>query len=171
MIAEDRTMVSKEQTFERRGGDPSPDATGDGNSSAELEALVRELRTDLRSIYGSLKRTVFVEWQRLRLRAVDTFFRAAFFLCLLGFALAATISASLYVVRGIRNGLFAWSGSEWIGDLAGGIVILAVSLGGCLLVRARLRNDIVRQTKRALVPKPPESKSPSREPKTSASKA
>jgi hypothetical protein len=150
-------MVSKEQTFERRGGTPSPDATGDGNSSAELEALVRELRSDLRSIYGSLKRTVFVEWQRLRLRAVDTFFRAAFFLCLLGFALAATISASLYVVRGIRNGLVAWSGADWVGDLAGGLVILGVSLGACLLVRMHLRHDIVRQTRRALMPQPPKS--------------
>jgi hypothetical protein len=164
-------MVSKEQTFERRGGTPSPDATGEGNSSAELEALVRELRTDLRSIYGSLKRMVFVEWQRLRLRAVDTFFRAAFFLCLLGFALAATISASLYVVRGIRNGLHAWSGSEWIGDLAGGIVILAVSLGGCLLVRTRLRNDIVRQTKRALVPRKPDPQETPSKTETSPAKA
>jgi len=144
-------MVSKEQAFERRGGTPESDATDSGDASIELEALVRELRTDLRSIYGSLKRTVFVEWQRLRLRAVDAFFRAAFFLCLLGFALAATISASLFIVRGIRNGLVALSGAEWVGDLAGGLVILAVSLGGCLAVRVHLRNDIVRQARRAFV--------------------
>jgi hypothetical protein len=145
-------MVSKEQTFERRGGAPAPDATGAGNSSAELEALVRELRSDLRSIYGSLKRTVFVEWQRLRLRAVDGFFRAAFFLCLLGFALAASISASLLVVRGVRMALVAWSKTEWFGDLAGGFVILGLALGGCLAVRMHLRRDIVRQTRRALIP-------------------
>jgi hypothetical protein len=144
-------MYSKEKTFERRGGAPEPDATGSEDASVELEALVRELRSDLRSIYGSLKRMVFVEWQRLRLRAVDAFFRAAFFLCLLGFALAATISSSLFIVHGIRNAVLAWSGSEWVGDLGGGLVILAVVLGGCLAVRAHLRHDIVRKARRAFI--------------------
>lgn len=146
-------MVSKEQTFERRGGAPAPDATDAGNGSAELEALVRELRSDLRGIYGSLKRTMFVEWQRLRLRALDGFFRAAFFLCLLGFALAASISAALLVVRGVRMALVAWSETEWVGDLVGGVVILGVALGGCLAVRMHLRRDLVRQTRRALTPR------------------
>lgn len=144
-------MVSKEQTFERRGGSPAPDATGAGDS-AELQALVRSLRSDLRSVYGSLRRTVFVEWQRLRLRAVDAFFRAAFFICLLAFALTATISASILIVHGIRKAFAAWSGVEWAGDLGGGFVILAAILGACLGVRTHQRRSIVQQTRRALVP-------------------
>ena len=144
-------MVSREK-FERRGGPSFPDPTGEAASSVELEALVRELRAHARGIYGSLKRLVFVEWQRLRLRAVDGFFRAAFFLCLLGFALAGSITAAFMIVRGLRGSILAMSDVPWLGDLGAGLLILRISLGGCLAVRQHLRGSIVRETKRGLLP-------------------
>ncbi len=144
-------MVSREK-FERRGEAPLPDPTGEGASSVELEALVRELRANARGIYGSLKRLVFVEWQRLRLRAVDGFFRAAFFLCLLGFALAGSITSAFMIVRGLRGAILAMSDTPWLGDLGAGLLILGIALGGSLAVRIHLRNSIVRETRRGLHP-------------------
>jgi len=142
-------MYSREK-FERRGGTPSPDPTGEGTSSAELEALVRELRAHARGVYGSLKRLVFVEWQRLRLRAVDAFFRAAFFLCVLGFALAASITAAGMILRGIRGAILAVSDVPWMGDLGAGLLILVIALGAGLGIRQHLRSRIVHQTRRGL---------------------
>jgi len=147
-------MYSKEPTFERRGGAPSPDPKGEGASSVELEALVRELRTHVRGIYGSLKRAMFVEWQRLRLRAVDAFFRAAFFLCILVFALAASITAAVMILRGIRGAILAMSDLPWLGDLGAGLLILGIALGGSLAIRFHLRSQILRQTRRGLLPAP-----------------
>jgi hypothetical protein len=143
-------MYSKEQTFERRGGAPEPDATGSGDASAELEALVRELRSDLRSVYGSLKRIAFVEWQRMRLRAVDMFFRAAFILGLLGLVAIAGIAAGIYLMMGVRGALVAWTGVPWIGDLSTGLIVILGTLFGCLAVRRRVHNRILRRTKRRL---------------------
>lgn len=143
-------MVSREK-FERRGEAPSPDPTGEGASSVELEALVRELRVHARGIYGSLKRLVFVEWQRMRLRAVDGFFRAAFFLCVFGFGLAASVTAAFMIVRGLRGAILAMSGNAWLGDLGAGLLILGIALGGSLAVRFHLRGGIVRETRRGLI--------------------
>jgi hypothetical protein len=142
-------MYSKE-SFERRGGAPASDPTDEGASSVELEALVRELRVHARGVYGSLKRLVFVEWQRLRLRAVDAFFRAAFFLCVLGFALAASITAAVMILRGLRGAILAMSDTPWLGDLGAGLLILAIALGAGLAIRQHLRGRIVHQTRRGL---------------------
>jgi len=143
-------MVSREDKYERRGVDSAPETSAESDQPSELQSLLKGLRSDLRGMYGSLRRVVFVEWQRLRMRAVDTYFRAVFYICLLGFALAASISASLLVVSGIKGGIHAWSGAEWVGDFGAGLVIVAVLLIGGFMVRAHLRQEIVRDTKRAL---------------------
>lgn len=144
-------MVAREDVHDRRANGSAATGPDEAGREETLEAQLKELRGDLRGVYDSLRRVVFVEWQRLRLRAVDTYFGAVFYICLLGFAMAASVSASLLVVSGIKGGIHAWSGAEWIGDFGAGAVVIGMLLCGGLAVRAHLRHKIVREAKRALV--------------------
>ena len=131
-----------------RDGEPDPDATGQGSSPAELESLVKKLRSDLGGVHDGLKRAARVEWQRLKVRAVDAGFRAAFFLSLLAFAVSASITAAILIAAGIRGALAVWSRAGWVGDLGAGFAILGIAIGGALGVRAHLRNECVLGAKR-----------------------
>lgn len=126
-------------------------ASGDEPS---LDASASQLWADVQRVAVSARRVVFVESQRIHLFAVETYFRAAFYLCLLGFALTASIAASVFVVRGIHSALRAWTGVEWIGELGAGLVVLAVVFAGGRLVRANLSRTIVKRVRRRLEPPP-----------------
>jgi hypothetical protein len=116
-----------------------------------LDATLNALQTDVRRVLKGARRVVRMELQRLHLFAIETFFRTAFYICLLGFALTATISASLFVVRGVRGALLAWSGAEWVGELGAGAVVLGVISIGALTVRAQLRQKLMRRLRRSLL--------------------
>lgn len=139
-------MKKNEHADERRVSTEDPIETGSG----DMSALIATLRSDLHGIYGNVKRALYVEWQRLQLRAVDVFFRAAFYVCLLAFALTASVSAALLVVQGIKHALLAMTGAEWVGDLGAGLAVLAFVIVGGVAVRLHLRREIVRKTKRSL---------------------
>jgi hypothetical protein len=102
-------------------------------------------------VRDGIKRTLFVEWQRLRARAVDAFFRAAFGLCVLGFGLAASIAGALLIAGGLYQAIVMWTRVEWIGSLGAGIGILALAAGVGVAVRNRLRNESLDRAKRALI--------------------
>ena len=124
-----------------------------------IETLFAHTRAEITSLLSSLKRIAFVEWQGIRLRALDVFFRGAFFLCLLGFGLTASISASLMLVSGARGALQSWSGAGWVGELGAGTIVLSGVMLGGLGVRAALRIQLVRQAERRLErTAPPEAK-------------
>jgi hypothetical protein len=115
-----------------------------------MGALIEALRTDLRGLGNNLKQALYVEWQRAQLRAVDLFFRAALYTCLLGFGLTAAISASLLVVHGIQHALADMSGAEWVGELGAGFAVFAFILAAGLVARAQLRRQLVRKARRSL---------------------
>jgi len=131
-----------------RESGPQPDASGDGSPSAELESLVKDLRSDLRRIRDGLKRIIQVEWRRLQVRGIDALFRTLIILCLLGFCFAASITAAILIAYGIREALVGWTQAVWIGNLGAGIGILAIAIGVGLAFRNRLRDSIVRAAKR-----------------------
>jgi hypothetical protein len=112
------------------------------------EALVRELRSDLGRIRDSIQRTLGVEWQRLRLRAVDACFRAAFLACLFSFAVGASLAGALLLALGLREALTLWSGAPWLGNMGAGAALLGFAMGALLASRARYRSDCVREAKR-----------------------
>lgn len=126
-------------------------ASGD---QASLDASASQLWSDVQRVAASARRVLYVESQRIHLFAVETYFRAAFYLCLLGFALTASVAASIFVVRGIHSALRAWSGAEWIGELGAGLVVLGVVFIGGRIVRANLSRDIVKRARRRLEPAP-----------------
>ena len=143
-------MVAQEDFRSRRGESVDGRAGKLDAGEPDIEALFAHTRAEFASLIDSLKGIAFVEWQGIRLRAIDVFFRGAFFLCILGFGLAASISAALMLVSGARGALHSWSGAEWVGDLgAGNIVFAGVILGG-LGVRAALRIQLVKQTEKRL---------------------
>lgn len=144
-------MVVQEEANRRRGGFPESEEAKEILLDSQLQSAVGEMRKVLGSLADSLRQVAFIEWQRLRLRAVDSFFRLAFFLCILGFGLTASIAASLRVVEGIRSAFEAWSGAAWFGDLGAGLVVLSIIVLGGIAVRAHLRHDILRSTRRSLV--------------------
>jgi hypothetical protein len=121
--------------------DSRPEADGS-------EDLVKELRSDLGRIRDSFQRIVGVEWQRLRLRAVDACFGAAFLVCLFSFAVGASLGGALLLALGLREALTLWSGAAWVGDLGAGTALLGFAMGALLTLRARFRSDCVREAKR-----------------------
>lgn len=143
-------MMAPDDKNGRRGGIHDPASVRDALARGEYDAVTGELKSVLVSLFDGLRQVAFVEWQRMRLRIVDSFFRAAFFLCILGFGLTASIAASLRVVEGIRSAFHAWSGAAWFGDLGAGLVVLSIIVLGGIGVRAHMRREIVRETKRSL---------------------
>lgn len=121
-----------------------------GSSDTELESLVKGLRSDVSGVRDGIKRTLFVEWQRLRARAVDAFFRAAFGLCVLAFGMAASIAGALLIAGGLYKAIVLWTEVEWIGGLGAGVGILALAAGVGVAVRNHLRNESLDRAKRAL---------------------
>ncbi|MEO6709756.1 MAG: hypothetical protein ABIP42_09255 [Planctomycetota bacterium] len=97
-----------------------------------------------------MRRIAFVEWQGIRLRAFELVFRGAFFLCAVCFVLAASISASVMLIRGLKLALQAWSGSPWVGDLGAGTLVLLGLGGGVVAARSALRRNLVRKTEEVL---------------------
>ncbi len=138
-----------------RGNGTHPDGAGEEGSPAELEALVRNLRSDLRVGYDSLKRTAAVEWQRFRWKANDAWFRAGLVAFALAFGLTASISAAILIVLGIREALAAWSRAVWVGDLGAGFLIAGAAIGGALAVRRHIRKDCLSKAREALAERTP----------------
>lgn len=138
MVArEEDARPRREEQIDGRSGKPD-------FGQAEVDALFGRTRTELTNLFGSLRRIAFVEWQGIRLRAVDAAFRGAFFVCAFFFLLAASISASLMLVRGLRLALEAWSGAAWLGNLAGGAIVIGLLAAGAIAAHRKVRRNIVR---------------------------
>ncbi len=106
------------------------------------------LRSEILRIFSGTQRAVAIERHRATLLLVNGIFRAAFAISLFAFGLAASVAAALLVVRGMSGGLRAWSGTDWVGDLASGALLILSLLGGGLAVRAQFRNRLVRRARK-----------------------
>lgn len=117
-----------------------------------LDDSLAEMANETRRALDSARKVLYVESQRAHVLAVEAYFQVAFYVCLLGFGLTASISAALFIVRGIGSAIGSWSGSEWLGELGAGVAVLAVVVGGGLAVRTHLTRDILRRVKQRMSP-------------------
>ncbi|HTF87726.1 MAG TPA: hypothetical protein VK843_04910 [Planctomycetota bacterium] len=144
-------MVAQEEDARSRRGEPVEGRSGKPDvGQADIEALFGRTRTELTNLFGSLRRIAFVEWQGIRLRAFDFAFRGAFFVCAFCFVLAASVSASIMLIRGLKLALQAWSGSEWVGDLGASTIILGALTAAVMAARTAVRRSYVRRTEERL---------------------
>ncbi|MBL8840411.1 MAG: hypothetical protein JNL90_02655 [Planctomycetes bacterium] len=131
------------------GGRP-PDSSGATQSGALLEQLALHVVALLEKV-GEL---ASLGWKRLKLRAVDATFHMALVLAALAAGTTIVIAAALLLVRGIGHAIARIGGAEWIGELGGGLVALALPFAGLYLARARSRRVLL---ERALRRRPPAS--------------
>jgi len=147
-------MVAQEET--RRAESSEGGVDGNGAGDPGIGALFEHARSELSSLFVSLRRVAFLEWQSLQLRAIDAFFRVGFFICAVAFGLAASISAARLLVSGFRGAFQSLGASPWVCDLGGSAVALMLIFPGGILVRAILRKQLVKKVERRLEipPKP-----------------
>jgi hypothetical protein len=138
MAGEDPTIGTAEETAA-----PPPE-----QAEVDLGALVGCVITDLRALGSSITGIAVLEWQRLRVRAIDAVLRTALLLLLFAAGTAAAIAAGVLVVAGARDALAEWVGAEWAGELlAGALVLIGLVLAGATLrsvVRRRIVAEAVR---------------------------
>jgi hypothetical protein len=130
-------------------------------NSDKFDNLLRQVRIELSGLIGSVGRTVFLEFQRLRLKAVDGFFRGALYLCLLSAGIALSICAVLQLASGVRGGLAVAFSSTWVADLVTGALQVLLVLGVGFGARAAFRADILRDTRMGMKAPAPTSDDPS----------
>lgn len=135
-----------------RSGRP-PDPSG----AAESGALLKQVALHVVALLEKAGELASLGWKRLKLRAVDATFRMALALAALVAATTIVIAAALQLVRGIGHGVARLGGAEWIGELGGGAVALALPFAGLYLARWRSRRVLL---ERALRRRPPASANP-----------
>lgn len=119
-------------------------------ATINLDLWLRQVRVELRSLAEGVRRTAFVELQRMHLKAVDGLFRGTLYLCLLTGGVALSISAVLLLVSGTRGVFAALIQNQWLTDLATGLVLLLIFWFGGRGIRSMLRRDILRDTEKRL---------------------
>jgi len=120
-----------------------------------------QVRSELSGLAASAWRAVFLEFQRLHLKAVDGFFRGALYLCLLSAGIALSICAVLQLASGVRGGLAVAFSSTWVADLVTGALQVMLVLGVGFGARAAFRADILRDTKKRIKGAAPRLEKPS----------
>jgi hypothetical protein len=143
-------MVAEEELRSRRGETNPGAPNGNDLGATEVDSLFAHTRTELTNLFGSLRRTAFVEWQGLQLRAIDVAFRGALFFCAGVFGLAALVFAARFLVSGIRGAIQAMGGAVWVSDLGAAVVVLLLVFPGAFAVRAMVRKKVVKKVERAL---------------------
>lgn len=96
------------------------------------DAPWKELRADLSEIAAELRKLALLRWERTRLAASEGAFGLAFAAFgALAAAVATSVAAALFVI-GLSGALTALAGGRsWVGQLAGGAIVLG---GGVLLL-------------------------------------
>lgn len=143
-------MVASEDSSARRGGISEGKVNGAGLHDSDADSHFTHTRAELTNLFDSLKRIAFVEWQVMRLRAIDTFFRGIFFFSIASFTIAASIAAALLLVKGVRGAVEATGAAAWIGDLGGAAIVLALVAIVAIALRATLRHNRFRELEQRL---------------------
>lgn len=116
-------------------GEPSGDEPGSDAMDATIARLTE--------IAGSLQQLLDVQVARARVEVREKAFRAASWLLASALVIALTVTAGLYVLRGLSGLLTGVLGNlPWAGDLAAGAagLLLALAIGLVLRTRVRRRN-------------------------------
>jgi hypothetical protein len=135
---------------EESGQEPVGSEGGKDAATVNLDLWLRQVRVELRSLIEGVRRTAFVEFQRMHLKAVDGLFRGTLYLCLVIGGVALTINAILLLVSGTRGVLAATTKTPWLADLCTGLLFLSIFWFGGLAIRTMIRQHILRSTERRL---------------------
>ena len=135
-----------------RGSGEEADVDGartNGGVDIDLAAIARTIGADWKALRHSLRRWATVELRRMQLSLADSFFAVVLWACALLSVLAVSITASVYLVVGLRSFFARWSGGG-APELLAAALGLGLSFGVALLLRAKVRRNIVRTTARRL---------------------
>ncbi|HUR28206.1 MAG TPA: hypothetical protein VM509_08460 [Planctomycetota bacterium] len=143
-------MVAEEELRSRRAGANPGNGTGNGLGTSEIDSLFAHARTELTSLYGSLRRIAFVEWQGLQLRALDVAFRGALFFCAAIFAIAMIVSAARFLVSGFHGAILAMGAPLWLSDLGAAVLVLLIVFGGGLAASSFAKKKFIKKVEQRL---------------------
>jgi hypothetical protein len=82
-------------------------------------------------------------WKRLKLRAADGVFKAVFVVAALLTGTTTISCAAQLAVTGLRHAVDRLAGAEWVGELGGGLLALALPFLVLFAVRARTRRTLL----------------------------
>jgi hypothetical protein len=111
--------------------------------------LLRQAALHVREFFEKAGEFASLGWKRLKLRAVDGAFNAILLLAALVAGLTIIVSAALLMVAGIHHALAQWAGAEWVGELGGGLLALALPILALLVAQRSARRAML---ERALHP-------------------
>jgi len=117
----------------------APDAAAD----AELAKLLRQAARHFRTFGEKGSELALLGWRRLKLRATDRLFGLVLALAAAAAGATIIVAAALLLVAGIRHGIARATGADWIGELGGGLLALALPFGALLVVRRRMRRTLL----------------------------
>ena len=119
------------------------EAAAEAAAEADLADLFARLATHAKALFEAAREFATLGWKRLKLRAVDGAFSVvlAFVAAIAG--LTIVISSALLVVNGLRHALARWTGADWVGELVGGALTLALPFAALLVIRGSARRKML----------------------------
>jgi hypothetical protein len=123
----------------RRPGAKAQAASAD----AEFAALLRQVALHLRGLFEKAGEFASLGWKRLKLRAADGVFTTVFVVAALLAAATTIVCAAQLAVAGIRHAVARLAGAEWVGELGGGLLALALPFLVLFVFRWRTRRTLL----------------------------
>lgn len=97
----------------------------------------------VRALFEEAGEFASLGWKRLKLRAVDGLFTTVFVVAALLAGATTIVCAAQLAVTGLRHAVARLAGAEWVGELGGGLLALALPFLVLLAVRARKRRTLL----------------------------
>jgi hypothetical protein len=110
---------------------------------ADLGALLRELALHVRALFEKAGEYATLGLKRLKLRAVDGVFTTVFVVAALLAGATVVVCAARLAVAGLHHAIARFAGAEWIGELGGGLVALALPFLIVLAIRWTTRRRLL----------------------------
>jgi hypothetical protein len=132
---------------------PPAEAAGAAEAEAEFFALLRQAALHAWALFGKAGEFASLGWKRLKLRAVDGIFDAVVVVAACAAGLTIVVAASLLVVNGVHHAITRWAGADWVGELGGGLLALALPFTALGVVRWKTRRTLLANALRRPVAK------------------
>jgi hypothetical protein len=113
----------------RTNGGRSASDSRSSTQDSTLASALEDLYADAKEIASASRRIALIQWLELQLAL-----RRGIVMVVVGawvtlIVVVASIAAAIHLVRGVIEGVAAASGRSWIGELAGGALVLATLAG------------------------------------------
>jgi hypothetical protein len=105
--------------------------------------LLRNVAQHVRALFEGAGEFASLGWKRLKLRAADGVFKTVFVVAALLAGATTIICAAQLSVTGLRHAVARLAGAEWVGELGGGLLALALPFLVLFAVRARTRRTLL----------------------------